>query len=268
MNASEFYQAGKLRDAIAAAVEGVRQRPTDAAVRALLCQLLCIAGDLDRADVHLDALMHQDSPGLPGWLAWRQLVRAEKSRQEFFTAGRLPEFLAEPSSVMRLHVEASIRLREGHTAEAAAFLDQAERERVAISGTCDRVAFSDFRDLDDLTACFFEVLTTNGKYYWVGFEQVEEIQFHRLERPLDLLWRPARLSVRGGPDGEVCVPVLYAGTHAEEDDQLRLGRATEWRGGDDGPARGVGQRTFYVGETDMPMLEIQELKFNEPPVAP
>jgi hypothetical protein len=33
------------------------------------------------------------------------------------------------------------------------------------------------RDLDDLTASFLEVLTCTGRYYWVGWEQIERLTF-------------------------------------------------------------------------------------------
>ena len=72
-----------------------------------------------------------------------------------------------------------------------------------MAGTCDGVEFEDLRDLDDLMAPLFEVLTSNGKYYWVPIEQVELIEFRPVVRPRDLLWRRVRMVVKDGPDGEV-----------------------------------------------------------------
>ena len=82
-------------------------------------------------------------------------------------------------------------------------------------------------------------------------------------RPRDLLWRRAHLIVRGGPDGEVFLPVLYPGAAGEADEQIRLGRSTDWRGGDAVPVRGVGQRTFLVGEDARPILELQTVTFDQ-----
>ena len=73
-----------------------------------------------------------------------------------------------------------------------------------------------------------------------------------------------RLVVRDGPDGEVFLPVLYPGAEAAADDAIRLGRATAWRGEGDDPVRGVGQKTFLVGEEDVPLLELTALAFGEP----
>ncbi len=79
----------------------------------------------------------------------------------------------------------------------------------------------------------------------------------------DLLWRCAHLIVRGGPDGEVFLSVLYPGAASEVNDQIRLGRSTDWRGGDGVPVRGVGQRTFLVGEDARPILELQTVTFDQ-----
>ena len=81
-----------------------------------------------------------------------------------------------------------------------------------MTGTCDDQPFDDLRDLDELTASFFEVLTSTGKYFWIPLERVDTVEFRAWERPRDLLWRRAHMVVRGGPDGEVYLPVLYAGS--------------------------------------------------------
>jgi type VI secretion system protein ImpE len=266
MHAQEQYQAGDLRGALATATEEVRKHPADTARRGFLTELLCVAGDLERADRQLDALGQQDPEAAVGVSMFRQLVRAEQARQQFYSEGRVPEFLAEVSPHLRLHLEASILLREGKDAEAAALLAQAEGQRPHVAGTCGGRSFADLRDLDDLTAPVFEVLTSTGKYYWIPIEQVELVEFRPPARPRDLLWRRARMVVRGGPDGEVFLPAVYAGAGAgaDADDRLRLGRATEWRGGDGAPVRGLGQRTFLVGDEAVSILELQELTIQEP----
>ncbi|MCY2954026.1 MAG: type VI secretion system accessory protein TagJ [Planctomycetota bacterium] len=255
-SAEQHYRSGSLKDAIAAATEAVRSAPADVAARSFLGEMLCFAGDLDRADLQLDAVSQQDPRTATGVALFRQLVRAERARQDFFAQGRLPEFLATPSAGIRLRLEASIRVREGALAEAAVLLEQAEAQRPHISGTCNGQSFGDFRDLDDLLAPVLEVLTANGKYYWVPFEQVELVEFDPPRHARDFLWRPARLSLRGAAAGQVYVAMLYAGSHAEADEQVQLGRVTEWHGGDGTPVRGAGHRICLVGDQDMPLVEI------------
>jgi type VI secretion system protein ImpE len=269
MKPQEHYEAGRLQEAVAAAIDEVRQFPADLGRRWLLTELLFFTGDWEKADRHLDTLGHQDPKAAMGVSLLRQLVRAEQARQQFFTDARVPEFLSEPSPRMRLHLEASIRLREGQAAEAARLLDEAEAARPRVSGTCDGRRFDDFRDIDDLTACFFEVLTSTGKYFWIPVERVETVEFRPFRRPNELLWRRAHMIVRDGPDGEVYLPTLYPGAAAESDDRLRLARLTEWRGGEGAPVRGVGQRMYQAGGEDVAILEVQTLTFDAPaPSAP
>jgi type VI secretion system protein ImpE len=259
MNAKELFKAGNLAEAVTAALEEVKQHPTDTSRRGFLGELLCFTGDFPRADVHLDALGNQDPQALLGVALFRQLLRAEQARQQFFREGRLPEFLDPPPLYLQRHLEASISVREGRPAEAVTLLNEAEDLRPEVAGTCDGQSFNDLRDIDDMTASFFEVLTSTGKYYWIPLERVERVEFRAPERPRDLLWRRAHMAVRSGPDGEVYLPALYPGTHAESDDRLRLGRLTEWRGGNEAPLRGVGQRMFVIGEEDRAIMELHEL---------
>ena len=261
MTPGELYQAGRLREAVAAALDAVKKHPTDADRRGQLCELLCFSGDLERADRHLETLSQHDPSSQVGVTIFRQLIRAETARMQCYAEGRVPEFLGPPSQVFRLHLEASLCVREGALAEAQAKLAQAEDQRVRVRGLCGGRPFDDFRDLDDLSAPFWEVLTTAGKYYWVPVERVQLVEFRAPERPRDLLWRRAHMVVREGPDGEVFLPALYPGTHASDDDQLRLGRGTQWIEQPGAPVRGIGQRMYLVGDEALPMLQLTEITF-------
>ena len=60
MNAKELYEAGQLDDAISALNDDVRKNPTDRSLRGFLAELLCFAGNPDRADTLLETMLHQD----------------------------------------------------------------------------------------------------------------------------------------------------------------------------------------------------------------
>jgi type VI secretion system protein ImpE len=261
LKASDYYQTGNLPDALKAAADEVKARPADTGPRWFLTELLCYAGDLDRADKQLEALFAQDPKAAMNVSLFRQLLRAERSRQEFFIQGHVPLFIDQPSADQTLCLEASIAIREGRTADSVRLLEMAEAARVHVSGTCDDQPFADFRDCDDLMAGTLELLTSNGTYYWIPFTRVETIEFHKLEQPRDLLWRPARVSVAGGPTGEVYLPAIYAGSLEKGDDRARLGRITDWSGGDGTPVRGIGLRTWLVGDAGKTILETTEVRF-------
>jgi type VI secretion system protein ImpE len=268
MNAKEHFEAADLSAAIAAAREEVRKHPADTARRGFLCELLCFAADWERADRQLDALGEQEAEAQLGIAMFRQVLRAAQARQQFFDEGRLPEFVDPACERLNCHMEASIHLREGRPEEAATLLDKAEQLRPKPSGTCNDEPFADFRDLDDLTSSYFEVLTSNGKYYWIPMERVELIEFRAPQRPRDLLWRRAHMIVKDGPDGEVFMPVLYAGSHDDEDQRVRLGRYTDWQGEESEPSCGRGQRMFLVGDRTLSIMELTQLQLSDPVGAP
>lgn len=253
--ATEHYQAGDLTAAVSAAVDAVKAAPADRAKRWLLAELLAIAGDTERADKHFDFLMSGlDKPDLSAVLA-RQLLRAETARREVFGSGRVPEFLTPPPEHVKLALQAVVSLREGKTEDAVAKLAEAEAVRPVVSGTWNGTPFTGLRDLDDVTAGVFEVFTSNGNYYWVPFEAVEEMECRAPERAKDLLWRSCRLQVKDGPDGEVYLPAVYAGTHATTDDKLKLGRESSYT--PTTPVRGTGLRELLVGDDVRTLLEVQ-----------
>lgn len=256
-----LFQAGRLDDAIAAANAAVRAAPAEAGPRMLLAEFLLFAGNAQRADTLLDALTTMEPSVAVPVAAFRQLLRAEEARRQVWTEGRVPEFLGTPPAhVMRL-LEALVALRSGDAAEAERLAQEAEAARPPSSGTLDGAAFDDFRDADDLCAGVFEVLTTTGKYFWIPTERIIEAHFHKPERPRDLFWRRVTMSVRDGPDGDVFIPALYVAPGPGQADPIRLGRATEWTGGDGSPVRGLGQRMFLVGEEGRTVMELGELAF-------
>ena len=55
------------------------------------------------------------------------------------------------------------------------------------------------------------------------------------------------------------VPCLYPGSHADPDDGIKLGRKTDYRGGDGVPTRGIGLREFLVGEDVKAVLELGKI---------
>ena len=264
MTPGELLEADQLTDAVAAAISAVKKQPADTGARYLLGELFCLAGELERADRQLETISQQDQKAAGRVSLVRQLIRAEQSRRQFFSLGRLPEFLVEASPLMRLYLDASIALREGKREEAGDLLAQAEDQRPQPSGICDGEPFDDFRDLDDLTAGCFEVLTSTGKYYLVAVDSVTSLEFQPPQRPLDLLWRQVRMTVSEGPDGEVYLPAIYTKTYEAEtpDDALRLGRATEWLG-EEAPVHGLGQRTMLIGEETKGIGEIQQVQFDK-----
>jgi type VI secretion system protein ImpE len=240
--AGELFRTGKLTAAIDAANAAVRAKPADFTERLLLAELLVFAGNLQRADLILDAAAKTDPSTAVVVAEFRQLLRADIARRQCLS-----------------------ELRAGENDEAARHAAEAETARPRVPGTLKQSdkgsSFDDFRDADDLYAGFFEVLTTTGKYFWIPTERVASIELHPPRRPRDLAWRRAAMSVIDGPDGEVYLPALYASTESSPSDDISLGRTTDWLGEEDSLVRGAGQRVFLIGDDAYGITDLTGLQF-------
>ncbi len=263
--AGALFHARQLDAAIAAANTEVRRNPGELGSRVLLAELLLFAGKLERVDVILDAASTVDPTSAIVVAEFRQLIRAETARRQCRRDGRVPEFLGEPTAALRAALAARVALRADDTAEAIRNAAEAETVRPRVPGNLKQAGadteFDDFRDVDDLCAGFFEVLTTTGKYFWIPTERVESIVFHPPRRPRDLAWRRATISVNAGPDGEVYVPTVYDSSEAGLADDYRLGHATEWRGEEGELVCGIGQRVFLAGDDAHGIMDLEEIRF-------
>lgn len=254
----ELLDADQLDEAILAMNGEVRSHPTDIDRRAHLAELLCVSGNLDRADLLLDAISDLDPGAGVGVSLFRQLVRAEQARQRFHAQGSPPAFLTTPDSISEMEMRAAVLLRAGDAAGAAALIEQRDAARSPVAGIADGAPFDDFRDLDDLSAGHLEILTSTGKYYWVSVSSVISIEFRAPERRRDLIWRRAHLSVADGPDGEVYMPCIYEA--ADSTAAQRLGHVTEFAG-EGAPVQALGLRSFLVGEDCKSVLEVNKISF-------
>src|ERR1700730_13236788 len=91
MTARELYHAGQLAAAIQALGVELRDNPTDTRRRTFLFELLCFAGEYDRAQKHLDVLAGQGPDSATGALLYRAALNADRMRSDLFTKRDYPE---------------------------------------------------------------------------------------------------------------------------------------------------------------------------------
>jgi type VI secretion system protein ImpE len=123
--------------------------------------------------------------------------------------------------------------------------------------------FSQFRDSDDRFGPVIEAFI-NNTYVWIAIESVKSLVLSAPSYLRDLMWMPAKLECQGGEGGDAFLPVLYAGSEQDENEQVRLGRMTEWVALGEGLVGGVGQKTFLVDGGERALLEIRELMIDPP----
>ncbi|HYP28093.1 MAG TPA: type VI secretion system accessory protein TagJ [Blastocatellia bacterium] len=259
--ARELLETGNLQGAIDQVTSEVKAAPTDMHKRTFLFELLCFAGEFDRAERQLDVIGHQSAKSEIGVMVYRNNLNAERDRRRLFSDGLQPHFLSEPPSYVDLHLDAINRLREGNLDEARAVLDRAEEERPALTGRINGDQFLDFRDYNDLTGPVLEVIMA-GEYTWLPFEQIRQVSIEPPRQLRDLIWIAARIEATDGTLGEVFIPVLYAGSGEHANDQVRLGRMTDWKQMSEDLYIPAGLRLFLVDNEDRPMLGVRSIEFD------
>lgn len=269
--AKELFDAGQLQASIEEVTREVKANPTDTARRTFLFGLLCFAGEWDRAEKQLDVIGDQDLQSHIGARIYRQNIAAERKRERVLAGAGFPNFIVEPPGYVALQLNALSQIGAGDFAEARASLDRAAEESPVLSGTLNGAAFQNFRDADDSINCVMEVFL-QGEYVWLPFEHIRSIEIPAPAHLRDLIWTQARIETAGGVNmesggnaeafsGEVFIPVLYANSHRNENDQARLGRMTDWRQMGDEVYAGVGQRLFLAGDDDKAILETRTVNF-------
>ena len=260
MPAKELFAAGKLNEAIAELLRAVKANPNDAASRTFLFELSCFAGDWERAERQLDVVGHQSAQAELGVMVYRSNIKAEQERRRVFAEGVQPHFLQEPPAYVDLQIEALKQLSQGQHLEARATLDRAEEERPARTGKLNEGDFQDFRDSDDRLGGVIELIVKD-KYVWLPVEQIKRLEISPPKQLRDMLWASARVEALDGTIGEVYMPTLYPGTSDAENDQVRLGRMTDWKQVSEDFYSAVGLRLFLVDGEDRSLFEAQSVDF-------
>jgi type VI secretion system protein ImpE len=260
MRAKELFDAGHLAAAIEQLNQEVKSHPTDSHQRTFLFELLCFAGDYQRAARQLDVIGQQQAAAEVGVQVYRNILVAETARRRLFAEGLRPRFLFDPPPYIHLRLEAVKRLREGDSTGAAARLEESDSSRLLLKGRIEGQPFLDFRDGDDLSAPLLKVIV-HDTYIWRPFEQIKHLSISVPKRLRDLLWIPATLESHHGSVGKVFLPVLRAGSSEHADDRVRFGRMTDWQAVAEELALGVGQHLFFIDGQDRGVLEVRDLEF-------
>ena len=259
-DAKTQLDAGDLKGAIATALSHVKANPTNEAARIFLFELSCFAGDWERAERQLEVIGHQDAQAAIGTLMYRQNFKAERDRAKFFADGLKPEFLLAPPDYVIGLLGANKHLREGDADEARKVLDEVEIARPAMKCTVNGEEFSDFRDYNDQTMCVFEVILKDN-YVWLPMEQIEKIEFFKPKSLRDLFWLQGKVEMTNGTGGEMFVPALYADSWKSSEDQVRLGRMTDWRDAGGELFTGEGTKMFWMDGQDKSIFDLKTIEF-------
>lgn len=261
MKAKDLLDSNQLSAAVDELTRDVKAHPTDTHLRTFLFELLCFQGEYQRAVKQLDVIGLKDEKTGVGIEVYRNLVQAEITRRRVFEGAARPAFLLDPPPHVLHQLDGITGLQQGRAGEAKALFAKAASLRPPCGGRVNGQAFSSLRDSDDRVSAVLEVFIRDT-YAWVPFEQVRVLRLEPPRQLRDLLWTPVSIEIENGQGGEAFMPALYAGSEKDQNEQVQLGRLTEWINLGEGIAGGVGQRTFLIDDGERSLLEIRELEMH------
>jgi type VI secretion system protein ImpE len=231
MDGLSYYRDGQLQLAISALGDELKKQPLDAKRRTFLFELLCFAGEYDRASKQLDVLSDASAEAAAGAMLYRSALHAERTRQDMFAKNELPLGTTHPSP----------------------------------SGMWNGEEFSGLEDGDPRIGAHIEAFIA-GSYTWIPYAYVESIEVQPPKKLRDLLWMPAILHTtadfRLTDLGEVLLPVIAPLSWKHPDDAIRLGRASVWEDDEKFGFIPYGQKLLLRGEEEEPFLELRNLTFH------
>jgi type VI secretion system protein ImpE len=231
MDALSLYRAGQLKPAIDALGDELKKQPLDTKRRTFLFELLCFAGEYDRASKQLDILSDANKEAAAGAMLYRAALHAERTRQEMFAKDELPLGTVRPSP----------------------------------AGQWNGADFAELSDADPRIRAHLETFIA-GSYTWIPLVYVESIEVEPPKKLRDLLWMPAILQTtsdfRLQDLGEVLLPVISPLSWKHPDDNVRLGRATVWEEDAKYGEVPFGQKLLLCGDEEEPFLQLRNLIFH------
>ncbi len=261
MTASELVRGGRLADALRALQQEIREKPAEQSPRIFLFQLDCVLGRFEKALSQLQTMATLDAETMLLAQVYRQLIGCEMLRREVFAGKRMPVIFGEPVEWIGLLAQASSLLAQKRIQESAALRAQAFEAAPATAGQVDGKRFEWIADADSRLGPVLELIL-DGKYYWVPFCRVANLQVSKPADLRDAVWIPAQFTWTNGGMGSGFIPVRYPGTEDSTEDALRLARKTVWQEVAPDTYLGLGQRMFSTDSGECPLLDCRSIELS------
>ena len=264
MSVEEHVRAGRLAEALGDLQSQIKKAPSDPRLRIFLFQLLAVMGQWDRALTQLEVASELDSGALPMRQTYREVLRCELLRRDVFAGRGSPLIFGEPAEWMAFFIRALQACGEGKLAEARRLRDRALEDAPATAGTIDDRPFEWIADADARLGPTLEAIM-NGKYYWVPFSRLSEIQIEKPTDLRDVAWMPVTLTFANGGQSVAFVPTRYPGSEASPDPRIVMARSTEWShpADDDEIPLGLGQRLLATDQAEFSFMDVRVVKLGE-----
>lgn len=238
----------------------IKVSPTDPAQRWLLFQLLCLLGDWQRALKQLQVCAQMQSGFEQEAHAYRGLITCEIYRKECFTGRKRPGFIQPPPAWVDQLLDAIALNQSGDEEKADEIREGALGSGKDVSGVIEPGGeFAWIADSDTWLGPAIE-LVTGGIYTWLPFEQLSAISSEQPKTILDLLWKPALITLKDGSEHHAFLLARCCGSESAGE-SLMLCRETIWQEHGQTSVRPLGQKTWQTDQNDIGILEMTSCTF-------
>lgn len=259
MNIKDLIKEGKLAQARAELVAAIKTHPGDTASRTLLFQVLLFSGEWDKAQRHLETLAALDVKMMAATPLYENLLKGERERLEVASWQTMPSFLPETPTYFEDYYKACQQLQANIDGRGPEIFAAMAAQIPQVTGTVNGTPFSGVRNTDDVLAFALEVFA-HDRYFWVPFDTIREIIVTPPQTLLDLMWISASITTWSGLSMNGYLPVLYPNTWKHDNEQVRMGRMTDWFSPSGSCVRGAGQQVFVFGDQALSLLELKDVQ--------
>ena len=257
----QVLQEGDLSVSLTKLQEKVRNNPSDYKDRVFLFQLLSVMGQWDRALTQLKVAGELDASTLMMVQTYREALRCEVFRVGVFNGKRQPMIFGEPEQWIALLIEALSLTTQGQIEKSQTVRNQAFELAPTSSGQIDGQEFEWIADADLRIGPVLECIL-NGRYYWIPFNRISELN---IESPTDLrdeVWTPAYFTWVNGGQSVGLIPTRYPNSENSNDTQILRSKRTDWESQGEELYFGLGQRMLVTDLGEYPIMDIRCIKFN------
>jgi len=254
-------------ETLAEVTRQIQASPADADLRAAFVQLLCLAGNWSRAQTQLQSWLALSPQAQPTVNLLQQAIAGEQQREAVLRGDAAPVLPGSAwtwcdTLLAALKADAAGEVARGQALRAEA-LDLAAANPGTITQQDQPTAFSWLMDGDSRFGPVCEVIN-QGRYYWLPFAAIREMQFQAPASVTDLVWRHTRIQLIDGSEQVCQIPARYP-LRAETDERFLRASATEWLplGDSSDQFIGQGQKMWLSDSAEFSLLNLQQAVFDE-----
>ncbi|MFW0697822.1 type VI secretion system accessory protein TagJ [Pantoea sp. R13S299] len=255
-----------LSETLADVTRQIQANPANADLRAAFVQLLCLSGNWTRAQTQLQSWLALSPQAQPTVNLLQQAIAGELQRDAVLRGEAQPVLPGSAWHWCDTLLAALQAETTGDTTRGNALRADALELAAANPGTATQqdqpTAFSWLMDGDSRFGPVCEVIN-QGRYYWIPFAAIREMQFQAPASVTDLVWRHTRVQLVDGSEQVCQIPARYP-LLAGADERFLRGSVTEWQPMGDDPDQfvGQGQKMWLSDSAEFSLLSLQQVAFD------